>query len=161
MTGPSAAAMPPVAVQARTAPLRRSGEKLASTRLSEVGVSRAAPAACTSRNAISMATLVAAPQAAEAAVKMATPEQEAVLAPVPVGQPAHQDEQRGVDDRVAVEHPGQVAQAAAAQVPRDGGQGHVDDEQVQAGQHDAGADDDQDLARPAARPGPLTLLCHS
>ena len=79
MTGPSAAAMPPVAVQVLTAPLRRSGEKLASTRLSEVGVSRAAPAACTSRNAISMATLVAAPQAAEAAVNTATPSRKPYL----------------------------------------------------------------------------------
>ena len=70
-------------------------------------------------NAISMATLVAAPQAAEAAVNTATPSRKPLLAPVPVGQPAHQHEQRGVDDRVAVEHPGQVAQAAAAQVPRD------------------------------------------
>ena len=41
--------------------------------LSEVGVSSAAPAACTSRKAISMPTLVAAPHAADAAVKTATP----------------------------------------------------------------------------------------
>ena len=79
ITGPKAAATPPVAVQARTAPLRRCGGYEASTRLSDVGVSSAAPAACTSRKAISMATLLAAPQAAEAAVKMATPSRKPYL----------------------------------------------------------------------------------
>ena len=46
---------------------------MASTRLSEVGVSSAAPAAWTMRKATSMVRLVAAPQAAEAAVNTATP----------------------------------------------------------------------------------------
>src|SRR6202034_3555321 len=72
-TGPRAAATPPVAVQVRTALLRPSGGNDARTRLREVGVRRAAQAACTRRNATSIPTLVEAAQAAEAAVKMATP----------------------------------------------------------------------------------------
>ena len=72
-TGPSAAASPPTAAQARTAPWRRSGEDVASTRPSEVGVSSAAPAAWITLNATSIVTLVAAPQAAEAATNTATP----------------------------------------------------------------------------------------
>jgi len=71
--------MPPTAVQVRTAPWRRSGGKAASTRLREVGVSSAAPAAWTSRNATSMATLLAAPQAADAAVNTATPSRKPYL----------------------------------------------------------------------------------
>ena len=42
-------------------------------RLNEVGVSNAAPAACTIRNATSIGRLAAAPQAAEATVKIRTP----------------------------------------------------------------------------------------
>ncbi|MEA2211553.1 MAG: hypothetical protein QOF83_1501 [Solirubrobacteraceae bacterium] len=72
-TGPSAAARPPTAVQARTAPWRRSGAVVASTRLSEVGVSRAAPAAWRTRKMTSIVRLSAAPQAAEAAVNRPTP----------------------------------------------------------------------------------------
>ena len=79
MTGPNAAATPPVAVQARTAPLRRSGGYAASTRLSDVGVSSAAPAACTRRKATSIATLSAAPHAADATVKTATPSRKPYL----------------------------------------------------------------------------------
>ena len=73
MTGPSAAARPPTAVQARTELWRRSGALVASTRLKEVGVSRAAPAACTIRNTTSMVRLLAAPHAADAAVNTITP----------------------------------------------------------------------------------------
>src|SRR5437763_652527 len=72
-TGPAAAARPPTAVQARTAPWRRSGDEVARISPREVGVSRAAPAACTTRKATSIGTLVAAPQAAEAATNTATP----------------------------------------------------------------------------------------
>ena len=73
MTGPSAAAIPPTAAQARTAPWRRSGVVVARIRPSEVGVSSAAPAACSTRNATSIGRLVAAPQAADAATNTATP----------------------------------------------------------------------------------------
>ena len=73
MTGPSAAAIPPTAAHVRTAPWRRSGVVVASIRPSEVGVSSAAPAACTTRNATSIGRLVAAPHAADAATNTATP----------------------------------------------------------------------------------------
>ena len=55
-TGPRAAATPPVAVQVRTADERRSGGTDASSRANEVGVRRAAPAACTTRKAIIIPT---------------------------------------------------------------------------------------------------------
>jgi hypothetical protein len=71
--GPKAAARPPTAVHARTALARRSGGKLARTSPSEVGVSSAAPAAWSTRKAISIGRLVAAAQAAEAATNTATP----------------------------------------------------------------------------------------
>ncbi len=73
MTGPRAAAKPPAAVHVRTAPCRRSAGKLARTSPSEVGVSSAAPAACTTRNATNIGRLLAAPHAAEAATNSATP----------------------------------------------------------------------------------------
>ena len=107
-TGPSAAARPPIAVQVRTAPPRRSGGKDASSRPSEVGVISAAPAACTTRNATSVSTLLAAAQAAEAAVNSADAEQEAQVAAVALGQPAEEHQQRGIGDRVAVQDPRQV-----------------------------------------------------
>ncbi len=68
---------------------------------SEVGVSSAAPAAWTTRKATSIATLVAAPHAAEAATNTRHPEHERPLAPVALGDPAEQDQECGVHDRVA------------------------------------------------------------
>jgi len=81
---------------------------------------------------------------------------EAGLAVALVGQPAEEHEQRRVDDRVAVQDPGQRAQAGLVQVPGDLRQGHVDDEQVEAGHHHAGTHDQQDLAGPQ-RPGRGTI----
>ena len=72
-TGPRAAASPPEAVQARTAPCRCSGRYEARTSARDVGVSRAAPAAWTIRKPISIPTLLDAAHAAEAAVNTATP----------------------------------------------------------------------------------------
>lgn len=48
---------------------------------------------------------------------------------------------------VPVEDPRQLAEVGGPEVPGDAGQGHVDDEEIQAGQYDPGADDDQHLAR--------------
>src|SRR5258706_16248194 len=73
ITGPRAAASPPMAVQVRTAPPRRSGGDEASTRPRGGGGSRAAPAAWTRRNAPPMAPLLAAPQAPDAAGEIAPP----------------------------------------------------------------------------------------
>ena len=71
-------------------------------------------------------------------------DQEAAIAGVAVGQPAEQHEQRRVDDRVAVQDPGQAAEAVGAEVPGHLWERDVDDEQVEAGQHHAGADDHED-----------------
>ena len=75
-------------------------------------------------------------------------QQEAVVPPVPVGQPAEEHQQRRVHDRVAVQHPGQLAQAGVAEVVGDLGQRHVHDEQVQAGQDHSRAHDGQHQAGP-------------
>ena len=109
-------------------------------------MSSAAPAACTSRKPTSMPTLVEAAQAAEAAVKIGDAEQKAPVEAVTVGHPPEEDQQRGVDDGVAVEHPGQLAQVGRLEVSGDLGQRHVDDEQVEAGEDHPGAHDDQHLA---------------
>jgi hypothetical protein len=71
--GPRAAANPPTAAQMRTAPPRRSAGKVARISPNDVGVSSAAPAACTIRNATSASTLLASAQAADAAVNTAMP----------------------------------------------------------------------------------------
>ena len=71
--GPSAAANPPTAVQVRTALWRRSAGNVARISPSDVGVSSAAPAAWTTRKAISIGRLVAAAHAADAATNTATP----------------------------------------------------------------------------------------
>jgi hypothetical protein len=72
----------------------------------------------------------------------------------PVSQPARQHQQGGVDDRVAVQHPGQIAEVGLVQLAGDLRQGHVDDEQVQAGHDHPGADDQQDLTRLDGPAGP-------
>ena len=73
MTGPNAAAAPPTAAHARTELCRFSAGAVARTRLSDVGVSSAAPAAWTIRKATSISTLVATAHAADAATKIARP----------------------------------------------------------------------------------------
>ncbi len=143
-TGPSAAASPPTAVQPRTAPWRRSGEVVASTRPSEVGVSSAAPAAWTIRKATSIADAGRRPAGRRGEGEDRDAEQEAVLARVALGEPAEEDEQRGVDDRVGVQHPGEVAEPVGAEVLRHVRERDVDDEEVEAGEDDPGADDDHD-----------------
>src|ERR1700722_2916194 len=72
-SGPKAAAKPPTAAQILTAPARRSAGKVARISPNDVGVSSAAPAACARRKATSISTLLARAQAADAAVKRATP----------------------------------------------------------------------------------------
>ena len=72
-SGPKAAAKPPMAAQVRTAPPRRSAGNVARIRPRDVGVSSAAPAACSRRNPTRTSTLLANAHAAEAAVNRATP----------------------------------------------------------------------------------------
>jgi hypothetical protein len=70
--GPSAAANPPIAVHARTAPARLLAGEDASRRPRDVGVMSAAPAAWTTRKVTSVSTLFAIAHAADAAVNSAT-----------------------------------------------------------------------------------------
>ncbi len=74
-------------------------------------------------------------------------EQEPVVTAVAVREPPEEHQQRRVDDGVPVEHPGQSAQVGRAEIAGDLRQGDVDDEQVEAGEDDAGAHDQQHLAR--------------
>jgi len=74
-------------------------------------------------------------------------EEEAAIAPMAFGQPAEKDEQRGICDRVAVQHPGQVFEGRAGKIMRDRGKPNIDDEEIEVGEHDADADDRQHLAR--------------
>ncbi len=94
---------------------------------------------------MSMPTLVEAAQAADAAVKIRHAEQKGAVAAVTVGEAAEEDQQRRVDDGVAVEDPRQLAQVRGVEIPGDLGQGHVDDEEVEAGQDHAGAHDHEHL----------------
>ena len=94
---------------------------------------------------MSIPTLVEAAQAADAAVKIGHAEEKGAVAAVTVGEASEEDQQRGVDDGVPVEHPGQLAQVRGLEVPGDLGQGHVDDEEVEAGQDHSGAGDDEHL----------------
>jgi hypothetical protein len=71
------------------------------------------------------------------------PEQEPELARIALGQATEEDEQRGVDDRVGVEHPREVPEPALVQVGGHVRQRDVHDEEVEAGEHDSGADDEQ------------------
>ena len=52
-----------------------------------------------------MVTLAAAAHAADANGEDGHPQEKAEVPAVPVGQPAEEDEEGGVDDRVAVEDP--------------------------------------------------------
>ena len=125
-------------------------------------MSRAAPAACTRRKATSIPTLVEAAQAAEAAVKTATPNRKPWSRRCRSAIRPKKHEQGGVDDGVAVEDPGQVGHVGGPEVPGDVRQGHVHDEQVQAGQDDPGAHDGQHPAGVSTRgrdvvPGPRSV----
>ncbi len=72
-TGPSPAAIPPIEAQARMAPGRSAGGVASSSSAREVGISAAAPAACTTRAASSQPTAGASAHSAEATVKTASP----------------------------------------------------------------------------------------
>ena len=149
MTGPSAAATPPTAVQARTAPWRRSGanggeDEAQRGRGEQRGAGRLDETEGDEHRDAGRGTA-----GRRGRGEHRDAEQEAVLAAVAVGQPSEEHEQGGVDDGVAVEHPGEVAESVGCAGHGDVGKRDIDDEQVEAGQHDAGADD-REHDRPAS-----------
>ena len=79
--GPTAAAKPPTAPHRLTVSARLCCGNAAMTIDSDAGVSNAAPTACSTRAAISHATLPASPQAADAAMNNATPTRNTRLRP--------------------------------------------------------------------------------
>ena len=80
-------------------------------------------------------------------------EEKGAVAAVTVGEASEEDQQRGVDDGVPIEHPGQLAQVRGLQISGDLRQGHVDDEEVEAGQDHSGASDDEHLTGSCLGPG--------
>lgn len=76
----------------------------------------------------------------------------------PVRQPPGGDQQRGEDDGVAVQYPGEGGQAAAVEVLLHRREGDVDDEQVEVRDEDRGGDHQERGA--AVRPVPVAGLGH-
>ncbi len=91
--------------------------------------------------------------------------EEAELAAVAVREAPEEYEQRCVDDRVRVEDPRQAPQSACAEVARNVRQRDVDDEEIEARQHDPGRDDREHDRRVRIRaprdPRSLAYGCHS
>ena len=109
----------------------------------------AAAAPWSARKATSSSTFGASPQASDVTVNEAMPEEEQAAAPERIAEPAAHDEEHGVRDGVAghdqLQHAGR-----GLEVPVDGGEGHVDDEEVGDGEEHA--DQDGDQARGATAP---------
>ncbi len=80
--GPAIVATPATAPQTPNATPRRSAGKVLVMIVSVCGMSMAAPRPCTARNPISQPGLGAAPQAAEARVKTATPPANMIRGPI-------------------------------------------------------------------------------
>ena len=79
-------------------------------------------------------------------------EQEDAAVAEAVGEPAGRDQQRGDDDEVAVEHPGEGVPPRAREGGGDVGEGDVDDRRVEEGDEGAGAGD---------RHGRFYVHCHT
>ena len=142
--GPSAAANPPTAVHVRTAPCRRSAGKRGQDQpeRSRGQQRRAGRLEDAEGDQHRQAGGGGARRRSRDEHRHA--EHEAALAAIAVGEAAEQHEQRRVHDRVTVQHPRQPAEAGRAEAPGHLRERDVDDEQVEARQHDAGADDHED-----------------
>ena len=127
------------------------GGNSGSSRASEVGIMSAAPTAWITR----APTRVQGPS--EGAERRGDQEEaetaeEDPLAPDQVGQPPGRHEQGREDDRVAVQHPGELGEARAGEVRLDRRKGDVDDEEVEVGEKGPGGDDQQYLPAAGHRP---------
>ena len=109
----------------------------------------AAPTACSARPPISTASEGATAQIAEERVKIATPDEEEAAAAEVVGEATGGDEQRGEDDRVGVQDPGDRGEVGARERGADRGHGDVDDEEVELRHEGDGGEHDEDA--PAVR----------
>ena len=81
------------------------------------------------------------------------PRDEELPAADPVGPAPGRHEHRREDDRVAVENPGQRAQAGARVLPADVGEGQVDDEAVKAAHEYGQGQNGDDSRQPAGAEG--------
>ena len=145
-TGPTAADMPPTAVQARTAPCRRSGGVGGEDQPEGGRGQQGRPGRLHEAEADEHPDAGGGGTRGRSRGEDRHAEEKGAVAPVTVGEASEEDQQRRVDDRVPVEDPGQLAQVRGPQVPGDLRQGHVDDEEVEAGQDHSGASDDEHLA---------------
>ena len=152
---------PPIAAHTRTAPGRRSAGYAASTSPSDVGTSSAAPTACTIRNATSMPTDGRGGARRRGGREDRDADEEAAALRPCGRRAARRDEERGEHDGVGVQHPREVRRGVAPGSPaRISGQRDVDDEEVEARQHDAGADDGHDDAGARCASHGLSPLRH-
>ena len=143
--GPRAAATPETADQMPIATGRCSGGKAGSRRPSVVGIIIAAPTAWRTRAPTRKGIEGEIAQSAEAADEGEQADDEDALAADPVGDPPGRDQQRGEDDRVAVQDPGEARQRGVVEGAREVGEGDVDDEQVEAGHEEADRGDCEHL----------------
>ena len=143
--GPAAAAAAPTPAQMPIAAGRSRGSNSGSSSASEVGTSSAAPAACRTRAATSSVTDGASPHSAEPSTNSARPPRKPRRRPVRSAQAPGRHEQRREDDRVGVQHPGQLADARAAEVGPDVRERDVDDEEVEARHERGDGDQGEDL----------------
>ena len=149
ITGPSAAPRAPMADQVPMARARAGPAPRRAAATARPGTIRPAPTAwiTRARDQLGHARGQTAQQRAQAEDDQAGDEEPA--APDPVGPPPGGHEHRGEDDRVAVEHPGQRAQAGARVLAADVGERQVDDEQVQAGHEHGQGQHAHDRGHPA------------
>ena len=139
--GPIAAAAAAAAPQRPTPAARRSLGKLSRTSASEVGAIIAAPMPCRTRKAISSSSEGATAQSRLARGEAGDAEQEDALVAEAVGEAPGRHQQRGDDDEVAVEHPGERVPPRPGEGGRDVREGDVDDRRVEEGEEGAGTGD--------------------
>ena len=124
-------AMPLHAVHDPIATPRSAGGKVATMIASAAGVSSAPKTPCSARATTSTSMVGAIAHSAETAPKPADADAEDALLAVEVAQRAADQDQRGEEQQVGVDHP-LLAGQPAAEVLLDGGQRDVDDRRVHA-----------------------------
>ena len=143
-TGPTAAARPPTAVQARTAPDPAPGILVGGEHQTQRGGGQQGGAGRLDHPEADQHSDAGRGRTGHrGGGEHRHTQQEGSVPSVTVGEATEEHQQRRVHDGVGVEHPRQLPQVRGVQVPGDLGQRHVDDEQVQAGQHHPGAHDQQ------------------
>ena len=130
MTGPEARPTACAAACTPSAALRVRAGTLVTTSATLLACSSAAPAAWTTRSAISAPSEGASPHAAEAPANTTNPYRYMQLAAGPVRPAAGRDQQRGQRQQVGERHP-LDGREPGAELPLQRGEGHRDDARVE------------------------------